>query len=302
VKSLDKAIIAAITGALATILLLLAHSAPTRHVLENYIFGSALSRHKLMKLREVESLSVKPYLWRKVNHHLSRINREKIETLYVKKLAMAGLSEKTSVEEIYWIKTFLTILVTVASILAKILFNQSVSLSIIIASGFVGFQAPDLYLAYKRKKRRAEIIEQMPEVLELMILCTNGGMGLHRALQTIITKKGGAFSDELQKCLREVEIGVRLQDALANMSRLLEMPEVNTFVNSLIQSIRMGNPIETSIKALIIIMRQLNAQRIEEKIGSLPLKMTVITLCFFMPLVFTITLMPSLISFMQNSW
>ena len=98
---MDRAIIAAITGAMATILLLLAHSASTRHVLEKYIFGSVLSTRKLMKLREVESLTVKPYIWRKVNHHLSIINREKIETQYVKKLAMAGLSEKISVEEIY---------------------------------------------------------------------------------------------------------------------------------------------------------------------------------------------------------
>jgi tight adherence protein C len=207
----------------------------------------------------------------------------------------------TAVEYIF-VRIMLAFLTVSTSLVFSFLFRLDISEYFIVLMAFAAFQIPDYLLEQRSKRLDDEIARELPHTIDMLLICSESGMGLMQALGIVAEKKGGLIGAELGLCLQETGLGIRLQEALHNMTKRCRARELQLFVNSITQALRMGTPIQGILRNISASMRDSERQRMENKIGSIPMKLTTATMIFFMPLIFIIVLFPSLLSFMQSGW
>ncbi len=221
---------------------------------------------------------------------------------YKKRIEKSGLQESTTVVDILTAKIAIVSVCIILHLFAYYLKGGQLQIYLLMTQMLMVSFLPDIWLEMKRRHIKESLIKEMPSAIELLSVCADSGMSLHQALKLVGSRRGGVFGKEIEKCIQEVEIGIRLQDALVNMNRRMEIQEVDVFVTAINQALTMGTPTSQIFRILAEGMREKERQNAEDAIGSIPMKLTILSMIFFMPLIFVIVLFPSLISFVQNSW
>jgi len=218
------------------------------------------------------------------------------------KIRAAKLGDKISAVDYTIFRISLVFLVTLMNISASIIFKQSMEAFwlVVVIVGVYWF--PDYLLHSRAIQYERKLTSQLPQAIEMLLICAESGMGLVSSFQVVAERKGGIIGQELEICLHEIEIGISINDSLSNFRKRNRSKEVQVFVNTITQAMRMGTMISSVLRNLAGTIRDYERQRVENIIGSLPMKLTIVTMLFFMPLVFIIVLFPSLLSFMQSGW
>jgi tight adherence protein C len=155
-------------------------------------------------------------------------------------------------------------------------------------------------LVRRRGERRFEQIESgLPELVDLLVVTVEAGLGLNSAMQTAATRLGGPLGDELRLTLQEQRMGLSTNEALANMLVRSETPSMRSFVRSVIQGETLGVSIGTIMRNLAIDMRKRRRQNAEEKAHKAPIKILFPLVFLIFPAMFLVLLFPSAYSFMQ---
>jgi len=137
---------------------------------------------------------------------------------------------------------------------------------------------PDYYLEQQAKKIEAMVVRELPQVIEMLLICSDSGMSLVSAIDIVAEKKGGMIGVELRICLQEMALGIRIQETLYNFSKRSRSREVLLFTSSIIQALRMGTPMSSVLRNLSNTIRENERQRLDNMIGSIPMKLTIDTL------------------------
>lgn len=87
-------------------------------------------------------------------------------------------------------------------------FAQGLLAVTLVPSLLVSWFAPDLWLRRLSALRRRDILEQMPDFLELLAACMNAGAEYERALEIIARTMGGPLARELRLTIAERELAV----------------------------------------------------------------------------------------------
>lgn len=165
----------------------------------------------------------------------------------------------------------------------------------------IGFFAPDLWLGLKLKKRKAQICRSLPDVVDLLSLCVDAGLDFIAASKWIVEKSiPNAFTEELGLTLHEIKIGKSRRDALKDMAKRLNLPDVTGFCRTLIQADRMGIPIAEALSILSEDVRERFFRRTERKALQAPMKMLLPLIFFILPVVGVIVGGPVLLQFMSG--
>lgn len=88
--------------------------------------------------------------------------------------------------------------------------------------------------------------------------------------------------------------------ALENLSERTGLPAVKSFVTALVQAEKYGTPLGVSLRVVSQENRDLRMARAEEKAASLPAKLTVPMMMFFLPVIFIVILGPTIIQAMKS--
>jgi len=164
-----------------------------------------------------------------------------------------------------------------------------------------GFFIPDMWLNGKIKKRKAEILKDLPYVIDLLNICVGAGLDFMVAVNHVIKEfRTCVLIDELQVMVREIQMGLSRRDALKNLAGRVKSQEVNSFVRTLLQADRMGTPITTALKMHAEELRDIRFQRGEEMALKAPIKLLAPLLLFILPVVLIIVAGPILIQFTQG--
>jgi tight adherence protein C len=164
-----------------------------------------------------------------------------------------------------------------------------------------GFFIPDMWLNGKIKKRKAEILKDLPYVIDLLNICVGAGLDFMVAVNHVIKEfRACVLIDELQVMVREIQMGLSRRDALKNLAGRVKSQEVNSFVRTLLQADRMGTPITTALKMHAEELRDIRFQRGEEMALKAPIKLLAPLLLFILPVVLIIVAGPILIQFTQG--
>jgi len=165
----------------------------------------------------------------------------------------------------------------------------------------VGYIAPDMWLKEKIKKRKKEVLKDLPYVIDLLNICVGAGLDFMVAVNHVIREfRPCVLVEELQVLVREIQMGLSRRDALKNLAERVKAPEVNSFVRTLLQADRMGTPITAALRMHAEELRDIRFQKGEEMALKAPIKLLFPLLFFILPVVLIIVGGPILIQFTQG--
>jgi tight adherence protein C len=166
--------------------------------------------------------------------------------------------------------------------------------------GVAGFFSPETWVTRKRNERQASIRRDLPDVLDLMAISVEAGVGFEGAIEIVSRHFQTPLAAELSRTLREMELGLPRRDALQNLKRRTEVTELSNFVLILVQADALGMPIGRVLRSQAVEMRSKRRQWAREKAGKLPVKILIPTTLFILPALFVVILGPAAISIAKN--
>jgi tight adherence protein C len=158
---------------------------------------------------------------------------------------------------------------------------------------------PTSMLNRKVEERAQEIRKRLPDVLDLLVISVEAGLGFEQALDRCVDAVPGPLTDEFARMLGEVRAGASRSDAMRNMEGRVNLPELRSFVLAIIQADTFGVSIGRVLRAQAEEMRLKRKQLAEEKAQKAPVKMLIpMVFCVF-PALFVVVLGPAIINIMD---
>jgi tight adherence protein C len=162
-----------------------------------------------------------------------------------------------------------------------------------------GLFVPMFLLRRSAQRRQKRIWRSMPSALDLLTTCVEAGLSLDFALQRVAERYEGPLSDELHRMLREIGLGKPRRQALSDMADRIDVPDITTFVNSIVQAETLGTSVGQVLRVQAAQMRQRRRQRAEQVARQAPVKMVFPLVFFLMPSLFIVTIGPVILSVMD---
>ncbi len=157
---------------------------------------------------------------------------------------------------------------------------------------------PPLVLRRMIAARNKRFLRSLPDVLDLLVICAEGGLSLDGALSRV-SREFRRFLPEMadELGLTAVELGFlpSRRDALMNLAKRVDIPGIRGLVQTLVQTERYGTPLAQALRALSAELRDERMLKAEEKAAKLPATMTVPMILFILPAVFIILIGPAMI-------
>lgn len=162
--------------------------------------------------------------------------------------------------------------------------------------GAAGYYLPQYWVDKLVNKRQTEIIEGFPDALDMMLVCVEAGQSLDQSIIRVANESRAgypALADEFEMVAHEVKAGKERVQVLKDMSDRVGVPDVASFVTTLVQSATFGTSIAEALRVYSADMRDKRVMRAEEKANLLPTKLTLGTMLFTVPPLLIILIGPS---------
>ena len=240
-------------------------------------------------------------LFESISHTVAKLLPSSLTTMVEGKLLRANGFYELSAEQFLGLCGILglSVAVLVGDFLA--LSNQS-TMKIIgwsLVGIFFGIVTPFLMLNHKILNREADLQNELPDVLDLLTVSVEAGLGFDGALVKLSEKMKGEMVDEFTRMLHEIRIGVPRRNALRSLAARCNVQDVSLFTSSLIQADQLGVSIAKVLRIQSTDMRERRRQRAEEKAMKAPIKMLFPLVFFIFPALFIVLLGPAALKVIQ---
>jgi tight adherence protein C len=164
----------------------------------------------------------------------------------------------------------------------------------------LGFFGPDAWLERKVDERRQAMLRALPDVLDLLVISVEAGLGFDSALSRVVATVPGPLSEEFFRMLQETRVGVSRRDAMRHLMDRTDLDELRSFLLAMIQAEAFGVTISRVLRVQADEMRIKRRQRAQEKAFAAPVKLVFpLVFCIF-PALFIVLLGPAAISISEN--
>ena len=160
----------------------------------------------------------------------------------------------------------------------------------------IGAYLPILIMNILIKKRRDEILRQLPEMLDLVCVSVQAGLSFDGALAKVTEYMEGPLVDECRKMLQEVKMGMTRKEALGNLAQRCQLQEMSLFTAAIIQSDRLGVALAKTLVIQSGNMRERRRQTVKATALKAPVKIIIPLVIFVFPAIFIVALVPSLLT------
>jgi tight adherence protein C len=213
----------------------------------------------------------------------SQRRRKKIEKL----LLTSGLSSELNVDEFIGMQILWGFLFPIILLILNFALSYGYSPLVFIAFAIFGWNIPVSHANASRKSRQTSVRIDLPFFTDLLALATEAGLDFQGGIQRIVERTRGksVLADELNGVLRDITLGSSRAQALKGLANRLDMSEVSSFVNVVIDADSTGSSIERFVRA--------------EKAGAQASQKILIPLMLFiLPAVFIMIFAPVALNFM----
>ena len=215
----------------------------------------------------------------------------------------AGFRGDNAPQVFYGVKTLLTFLLPVLFMLysgvrSVPLENQTMMFWIFLLAA-IGYYVPNLYLARRIFVRKREVFENLPDAIDLMMICVEAGLGMDAAIARVaqeIRLKSSLLADEMHLVGLELRAGATRERALRNLALRTGVEEVDLLVTMLVQADRFGTSIADSLRVHADALRTKRRQRAEEAAAKIPVKLLFPLIFCIFPSMLLVLLGPAFIS------
>lgn len=174
---------------------------------------------------------------------------------------------------------------------------QWLVLAIVIVAGFY---IPNMWLKAKAKQRQKNILRSLPDAIDLLTTSVEAGLGIDAALGQVAEKVKGPISVELRRVLCDMAMGSARRDALRAFADRTQVPDIQQFVNAVVQAEQMGVTLGQVIRVQADQMRVKRRQRAQQQAYKAPVKMVFPLVLFIFPAIFVVILGPAMITIMRG--
>jgi tight adherence protein C len=183
-------------------------------------------------------------------------------------------------------------------VIANLQKSLPIKLGICVGAAYLGLQGPMLFLRNAIGKRQLSIKRAFPEALDLLLICIESGMSVEVAFRKVsveIVSQSVELSEELALTTAELSYLQDRKVAYENLAKRTGLDGVKSVCLSLMQSERYGTPLGLSLRVMAQENRDMRMNEAEKKAASLPPKLTVPMIVFFLPCLFIVILGPAYI-------
>lgn len=225
-------------------------------------------------------------------------NNQKSENLR-KMLRQAGLSLMPS--EYSAIRIIVIIGTSVLFFLLSFILNLDNTFVILmpIIGAYAAFAIMRFSLLSSITKRKEKMESQMPDVLDMLSVNVEAGLGFEQAMLHVIEHFQGPLIDELNITYREMTMGRSRKDALTLLGERCGIDDLKSFTGSVIQANKLGISLKNVLHTQAAAIRENRRGKIEEKAHKMSIKILLPMVMFIFPVIFIVLMGPAVVSIIE---
>jgi tight adherence protein C len=257
--------------------------------------ADGLAKRALRRATKIDKLE-------KFAHFLEPQKKEELSAARLKMLR-AGYTSKNAVRMFHAIQFLLAIIFLIIGAILALINSQNEEMTLsslmvyLLLPCCIGYYIPQYWVNKRLEKRQTEIIQGFPDALDMMLVCVEAGQSLDQSIIRVGKESRGgypALADELDMVAQEVKAGKERTQVLKDMAERVGVPDVASFVTTLVQSATFGTSVAEALRVYSADMRDKRIMRAEEKANMLPTKLTLGTMMFTVPPLLVILIGPSI--------
>ena len=163
-----------------------------------------------------------------------------------------------------------------------------------------GMYVPFFVLRQMVEERREAIRQSMPDVLDLLCVSVQAGLGFDGAMGKVTAKMKGPLIEEFERLLQELRMGITRRNALNRLAKRCGIEEMKLFTAALIQAEKLGVGTAQVLEIQSENMREMRRQRAKEKAAKLPVNIIFPTTVFIFPALVIVVLGPAIVTIMKT--
>lgn len=220
-----------------------------------------------------------------------RAGNEKME----RQLRMAGMYIGASGFFVVRFLVALGLFLITAVLLRMTELETYLKLLLMLASLMLGLLVPVYYMRFRIRSRQRSIKNQLPDMIDILTVSIDAGLGFDLALKRALDKFTGALKEEMTVAAMEIQMGKPRRVALSELGERNDVAELKTLASAVVQSEQMGTPIKQVLKTQAAQLRLARKQYAQEKGMKASVKMLLPMVAFIFPVIFIILLGPTVI-------
>ena len=221
----------------------------------------------------------------------NKIYRKKTMDKITKKCKLLGVNSKLNPIKFMNYRLTLTVIIFITFFLFSSKgYIYAPILSILVYIG------AEYYLDLKIKKRSEKLNYEAIFFFQVLALTLESGKNLEGGISLTCKNIDSEISDEFKKTLNEIKLGKSLTESLDSMKLRIPSEEINTVLLNITQSTIFGNNIIESLNNQIEYLRDKKILNIKAKINKMPMKISVISVIFMIPIVLLLVLGPVIVN------
>lgn len=180
------------------------------------------------------------------------------------------------------------------AISAVVTFRPLVWLMVLLLCLFAYF-LPSFWLTSRVESRQAKIRRQLPDMLDMLTISVEAGLGFDGALAKLIQNTSGPMPEEFARVLQEVQAGIDRSVAMRHLSERTEVPELDAFIMAIVQAEVFGISVSQVLRQQAAEMRIRRRQYAEEQAQKAPVRLVFPLVICILPATLIVILGPAII-------
>jgi tight adherence protein C len=254
---------------------------------------------------DMDSDSFANALFRWVARHLPEPavdspEREKLSQTLVR----AGFPGPSAVSTFHFARLASTAGIAVLAMIVAIAFgfHGIKPLVAMLAGAGIGAFAPSYYIGRRARNRRDQIASQLSDVLDLLVVCVEAGLGLSEAIKIVGSESARQKQEigaELSMVSAELSAGSSLGQALKSFADRTAVEDIKPLAATLVQSEKLGAQIGPALRSISDTMRTTRRLRAEEAAAKTTVKILFPLVLFILPAMMSVIVGPAMIQIMR---
>ena len=190
--------------------------------------------------------------------------------------------------------------------LSFLLYSGKTSMSQLLFTTFflgIGYYAPYFVLSSQVKARNRRIFRELPDAIDLLVICIDAGLGFEMALFRVsreLQNVAPILSREFERYFLATKGGVSRKDALESLKQRSGEQGLCSVVDVILQSLKFGTDISHALRVHSEAMRKKRQQMAEEKGGKVAVKLTLPLVLLILPVLLIIILGPAVMNLIRH--
>src|SRR3990172_3750134 len=221
------------------------------------------------------------------------------------KLKMAGLRGQAPLVAYMFFRVAMPAIIAMEALLYLFVLSDYeypalVKIGLAVGAAYAGFYLPNMFVENLVQRRQTSIKNSFPDALDMLLICVQSGMSVEAAFGKVSGEVGSQsleLAEELSLTTAELSYLQERRQAYENLGKRTGIAGIKAVATALIQAERYGTPVGQALRVMAKENRDMRMSEAEKKGASLPPKLTVPMIIFFLPVLFLVILGPAAIRY-----